>query len=221
MQMQRPPIRIAIFDDHVAMRDVLARALTAEGTFEVVAQGSTADEAIACGPAELPDLMILDIHMPGGGLEAVRRLYLECPIVKSVILSSDDSEHIVSTALSTGAYGYLAKGQPLSAVISDLKLIASGQSQFSPGLASTLLPAQGVATPWQMRDDASELPLTAREEQILSRYAQGLTLEEIAASIGISETTTGASLTNILHKLHENTLYESVAAQTALQTRSQ
>jgi two-component system, NarL family, nitrate/nitrite response regulator NarL len=211
--MQRPPIRIAIFDDHVAMREVFAHALAAEGTFDVVAQGSTADEAIACGNAELPDLMILDIHMPGDGLEAVRRLYLESPVVKSVILSSDDSEHVVSAAFSMGAYGYLEKGQPLSAVISALKLIASGQSQFSPGLASTLLPAGGVATPWLMRDDASQLPLTAREEQILSRYAQGLTLGEIAASIGISDMAAGASLTNILHKLHENTLYESLAAQ--------
>jgi two-component system, NarL family, nitrate/nitrite response regulator NarL len=218
--MQRPPIRIALFDDHEAMRDALAQALAAEGSFDVVAQGSTADDAIACGNAKLPELMIIDIHMPGGGLEAVRRLYLESPVVRTVILSSDDSEHVVSAALSTGAYGYLEKGQPLSAVINALKLIASGQSQFSPGLASTLVAAHGVATPWLMRDDTSQLPLTAREEQILSRYAQGLTLEEIASSIGIAEITAGASLTNILHKLHENTLYESLVAQTALQTRS-
>lgn len=210
--MQRPLIRVALFDDHVAMREGLAIALTSEGSFDVVSQGGTADEAVACGNAELPDLLIVDIQMPGGGLEAVRRIFLESPVVNSVVLSSDDSEHVVSAALSAGAFGFLTKGHSLSSVIEALKRIAAGQSQFSAGLASELMAARGIATPWHMRDDAEQLPLTAREEQILSRYAQGLTIEEIAASIGISEIAAGAYLTNVLHKLHEQSLTGSIAS---------
>jgi two-component system nitrate/nitrite response regulator NarL len=215
MTMQRPPIRIAVFDDHVAMREGLERALAAEGSFEVLSGGGSAGEAVACANTELPDLILLDLNMPGNGLEAVRRLYVESPVVSSVFLSSDDSEHLVSEAFSAGALGFLTKGQSLKSVIQSLKSIAAGQSQFSIGLAAALVSARGVATPWFVGDEFGQLEMTTREEQVLSRFAQGLTVEEIAASIGIGARVVGAVLTNILHKLHELTLFERVLAKQA------
>lgn len=206
----RAPVRVAIFDDHEVMRQVLSRALSAEGSFEIVAAGASADEAVTCGQALLPDLIVTDLQMPGGGLEAVRRLFQTAPFVKIVVLSSDDSEHMVSACFSAGAFGFLTKGQPLRSMIASLAAVAAGQALFSAGVARTLVSNQGVASPWRGPGDATDLPITAREQQILSRYAQGLTVDEIAASIGVSERTVAAFMTNILHKLHEHTLLEKL-----------
>jgi two-component system, NarL family, nitrate/nitrite response regulator NarL len=207
-------IRFAIFDNHAAMREVMARALVAEGSFLCIGGGGSADEAVACGQDLLPDIIVTDMQMPGGGLDAIRRLYVLAPFVKVVVLSSDDSEHLVSACLSAGAFGFLTKGQPLRTFIRDLKAIARGESQFSAGLARTLVSAQGVASPWLNTlvetEGPSNLAVTPREQQILSRFAQGLTIGEIASAIGVSQSTVTAFLTNILLKLHERTLCERV-----------
>ncbi len=206
------PIRVAIFDDHELMRETLVRALTAEGSFEVVASGGTAGDAAACGYDVLPDLMLCDLQMPGYGLDAVRQLYLTAPRVAVVVLSSDDSEHLVSAAYSAGAFGFFTKGQPLRQLIADLKDIAHGRSLFSPALARRIVSPQYLATPWS--DDGEPwLAISPREEQILSRYGQGFSIEEIAGSTGLSTSTVGAFLTNILHKLHEQTLLDDLTAR--------
>ena len=208
MNTRRTQIRIALFDDHAAIRDSMTRALAAEGSFDVVASGGSADEAVASGQNDLPELMLLDLQMPGGGLQAVEKLCRDCPFVKTVILSSDDSEHLVSAAFGAGAFGYLTKGQSLKSIIASLNEIYRGRSQFSAGLASTLIAVRGIATPWHLTDEMGQLSITAREEQILSRFAQGLTVEEIADSIGLAAISVGAYLTNILHKLHQQTLVD-------------
>ena len=208
MNTRRTQIRIALFDDHAAIRDSMTRALAAEGSFDVVASGGSADEAVASGQNDLPELMLLDLQMPGGGLQAVEKLCRDCPFVKTVILSSDDSEHLVSAAFGAGAFGYLTKGQSLKSIIASLNEIYRGRSQFSAGLASTLIAVRGIATPWHLTDEMGQLSITAREEQILSRFAQGLTVEEIANSIGLAAISVGAYLTNILHKLHQQTLVD-------------
>ncbi|NOT70442.1 MAG: response regulator transcription factor [Hyphomicrobium sp.] len=210
--MARRLIRIAIFDDHAAIRQAWMRALASVGGFDVLDGGASASDAIDCGKALLPDLIVLDMQMPGGGLEAVRQLYREAPYVKTVVLSSDDSEHHVSAAFASGAFGFMTKGQPLVSVISDLQAIANGQSQFSAGLARALVSPQGIAAPWREADDPGGLTITAKEEQILSRYGQGLTVGEIASSIGVSPRTVASTFTNILHKLHEHTLFEAALA---------
>ena len=208
MNTRRTQIRIALFDDHAAIRDSMTRALAAEGSFDVVASGGSADEAVASGQNDLPELMLLDLQMPGGGLQAVEKLCRDCPFVKTVILSSDDSEHLVSAAFGAGAFGYLTKGQSLKSIVASLNEIYRGRSQFSAGLASTLIAVRGIATPWHLTDEMGQLSITAREEQILSRFAQGLTVEEIANSIGLAAISVGAYLTNILHKLHQQTLVD-------------
>lgn len=206
------PIRIAIFDDHVLMREALSRALSSVAIFDVVASGGSADEAVAGGNALLPDVLVLDLHMPGSGLEAVRRLFRDVPVVKSVVLSSDDSEHSISEAFAAGAFGYLTKGQPLVSVIADLKAVADGQSQFSPGLARSLVSPQGLAAPWRDEPRPWALEITPREEQILSRCAQGLSVAEIASSIGVRPQTVACTFTNILQKLHEHSMFEYALA---------
>jgi two-component system, NarL family, nitrate/nitrite response regulator NarL len=190
----------------------LASALGAGRAFEIVAQGASADEAVAAANTFLPNVMLIDLHMPGNGLDAVRRVYKQSPIVKTVILSSDDNQHMISEAFSAGASGFLTKGEPLVNVIEALHKIAAGQSQFSPILAAKIVAPRGIATPWHEPDAGGELELTAKEEQILSRYAQGLTTDEISSSTGIRIATVGAYLTNILHKFHEQKLLEGLLA---------
>ena len=161
----------------------------------------------------LPGLILLDLNMPGDGLEGARRLFLDFPAVKSVMLSTQDDEHIVSTALSAGAYGFLAKGIPTCELANALARIHAGQSEMSSVLAGRLLAQQGFGAPWRSLGETGILEITDREEQVLRRVAQGMTPDETGASIGLSGATVAAVLTNILLKLHEHDLLNHALAR--------
>ena len=206
-------IRVALFDDHVLMREQLASVLRRDYGYDVVATGGSVDEAVVCAEEFLPDLIVLDLNMPGDGLEGARRLFLDFPAVKSVMLSTQDDEHIVSTALSAGAYGFLAKGIPTCELANALARIHAGQSEMSSVLAGRLLAQQGFGAPWRSLGETGILEITDREEQILRRVAQGMTPDETGASIGLSGATVATVLTNILLKLHEHDLLNHALAR--------
>ena len=97
------PLQIAIVDDHPLFREGVAATLRRQPGFEVVAEGSSAAEAIAIAAQRLPDIMLLDLSMPGGGLEAVRQIATAYPVVKSIMLTVSQDEEDVTTALRAGA----------------------------------------------------------------------------------------------------------------------
>jgi two-component system nitrate/nitrite response regulator NarL len=208
-------IRIAIFDDHALVRDALANALSAQPDFEVVATGSSAAEAVATAENHLPHLAILDVSMPGDGLQAALGIVRSVPFVKCVMLSSQDDEHVVSAALAAGAYAFLAKGISVQRLAGELRQVHRGQSYISAALAARLLPG-GFGSPW-IGDDGGEalIEITEREEQILRRLAQGFTVDEIGASIGLSPETVSRFLTNVLIKLHERSLIDDALAHSS------
>lgn len=207
-------IRLAIFDDHELMRKALTRALHAETVFEIVASGSSADAAVRAAEEDLPDIMLLDVSMPGGGINAAREICKIAPFVKCVMLSSTDDEDIVGAALSAGAYAFLAKGIALQHLADSLKRVHRGWSVISPGLASDLISGRGFGAPWT-NTAAAAIELSEREEQILSRTAQGLTETEIAEGIGLSVQSVGAFLTNVLIKLHSQARVDIVLRSNA------
>ncbi len=207
------PIRIALFDDHALVREHLAAVLCRDYGYDVVATGGSVDEAVACAEEFLPDLIVLDVNMPGEGLEGARRIFRDFPAVKTVMLSTQDDEHIVSAALSAGAYGFLAKGCPTRELADAFVKIHSGQSEMSSVLAGRLLSQQGFGAPWRSANETGSLEITDREEQVLRRVAQGMTPSETGASIGLSGATVSAVLTNILLKLHEHDLLNHAVAR--------
>lgn len=196
-------ISIALFDDHERLRGVLAEMLGREPRIEVVATGASKADAMAVADALLPDVILLDVNMPGDGLECARELKAVYPAINIVMLTSDDSEQTALLALRAGASAVIDKGAPLSAIYRTITNISAGLAYLSPKLAELLMPVSGRGTPWFQTAAAGEIALTYREEQILSRLAQGLTPEEIGPSIGLAPETVLKFQANILRKVHD------------------
>lgn len=194
-------IRIAVVDDHPIMRAGVVRTLNDEPDFDVVGEGGSADEAVALAQQLMPDMMLLDMNMPGSGTRAVERIGLLCPAVKVVMLTVQEDYESVTTALKLGAHGYVLKGVGASELVNILRDVCEGGSYVSPGLAAKLLTdfSEPAAKPGSPKHNLNSL--TAREEQILRLLGQGLSNKEIGARLDIKEKTVKHYVTNILQKL--------------------
>jgi two-component system, NarL family, nitrate/nitrite response regulator NarL len=201
-------IRIALVDDHARVREALAAVLSREDDFAIVGTGASGDEAVQLAEDLLPDVLLLDINMPGDGVSAARRIFRSCPAVRIVMLTSADDAYLVDAALSAGARGYIIKGEPASVIAKAIRDAVDERSFIAPSLASRLLASPGYGSPWGADSD-SPIELVEREEQVLRRLAQGLTYLEISESTGLSEAAVAAFVTNILMKLHAQTAVET------------
>ncbi len=181
---------------------MIASALALSADFAVIASGTSADEAIRMTEALLPDIVVMDLNMPGNGIAAAAAINAVFPAVRIVIHSSDDSEHQIGTALRAGAMAYVVKGSPIRELASTLKSVARSTVSLSPAFAEQLLAPRTLAAPWMDLGAALPIGMTEREEQILRRCAQGLTNEEIGQGLGLSGETVAKFLTNVLLKLH-------------------
>ncbi len=194
-------IRIAVVDDHPILRAGVVRTLVDEKDFEVIGEGGSADEAVAIAQQALPDLMLLDMNMPGTGPAAVEKISLLCPAVKVVMLTVQEDYESVTTALKLGARGYVLKGVGASELVSILRDVHEGGSYVSPSLAAKLLSDFDESEPEADGANGSLDSLTAREEQILRLLGQGLSNKEIGVRLDLKEKTVKHYVTNILQKL--------------------
>lgn len=192
-------IRIAVIDDHPLFRSGVAVTLGAEPRYEVVAQGGSAAEAIRIAEQLLPDIMLIDITMPGCGLAAAQKISQTCPVVRVVVLTASESDEHVLAALEAGVRGYVLKGVSATELVRTLNAILVGETYVTPALAARLLQQVRKATVTQRPNDHASL--TVREEEILAEVSQGLTNKEIANRLGISEKTVKHYMTNIMEKL--------------------
>jgi len=172
--------------------------LLESGYFDVVAQAGDKDTAIKLAQKHLPDLMLLDVSMPGGGIETANELSKLLPVVKIIMLTVSEQEHDVQAALKAQAQGYLLKGVASDELISILQDIHRGDSYISPNLAMNLLMRSEDPEPEAVED----FDLSDRERQILEKLASGLSNREIADDIFLSEKTVKHYMTNIMNKLH-------------------
>jgi two-component system, NarL family, nitrate/nitrite response regulator NarL len=195
-------LRVVIADDHALFREGLVSILGAETDIEVVGQGGSAQEAVRLAQDLLPEIILLDLDMPGGGLEAARIIANNCPVVKIVILTaSEQDDHLIS-ALKIGARAFILKGVAARELLRILRTVNAGESYVPPALAASLL-LELHETGSQVRK-APENPLselTAREREILENLASGLSNKEIGDKLFLSEKTVKHYMTNILQKL--------------------
>lgn len=201
MTAQAPDkLRIAIVDDHPLFRDGVAATLNNSPGLEVIGQGANSDQALQLALDLLPDVLLLDISLPGGGIEATREIARLCPYVKVIMLTASENEQHVSSALEAGARGYILKGIGSAELIRTIHAIHEGEHYVTPQLAARLLSM--MKKPASAPPAADMLPdLTKREEQILDGVAEGKTNKEIARVLNISEKTVKHYMTNIMHKL--------------------
>lgn len=192
-------IHVVIVDDHPLFRAGVAHMLGREADFEIVGEGSSAEEALNLVRDLLPDILILDIDMPGSGLEAARAVTAVYPVTKLVILTASEDEGNLQAALKAGARAYILKGSPARELISILRSVQAGHGYVPPALAASLLsePAAGGG----QVDAATTEALTEREHQVLEGLAVGLSNKEIGQQLHLTEKTVKYYVTNILQKL--------------------
>lgn len=193
-------ISIVVVDDHPLFREGVVTTLQESGNFNVVAQAGNQEDAIREVEKHLPDLMLVDVSMPGGGIETAQKITKLVPIVKIIMLTVSEHEDDVQAALRAQARGYVLKGVASDDLIAILKDIHNGDSYISPNLAANLLmrSSEDAGDPSSFED----FDLNERERQILEKLSAGLSNREIADDIYLSEKTVKHYMTNIMHKLH-------------------
>jgi DNA-binding NarL/FixJ family response regulator len=192
-------IRIAIVDDHPLFREGVARSLGEMGGFELVGEGASAEDAERLARASTPDILLLDISMPGGGLNALAAILAAMPEQKVVMLTVSETNADVAQALKAGARGYVLKGVGSKALAEILRDVANGQSYVSPSLSARLL--SDLLQPTGSKPDPLS-QLTGREAEILKLVAEGLSNKEVAARLSLQEKTVKHHMTRVLAKLN-------------------
>lgn len=199
------PIRLLLVDDHTLFRKGLAKLLATDEEFQVVGEAHDGREALKKATELKPDLVLMDIHMPGAdGLEATRRIRESLPSTKVVILTVSEENDDLFEAIKCGAHGYLLKKKvDPEELDSMLKGVFRGEAPISRLTAGKILTA--FATRTQRRKtpaDVLEEELSPRETEVIRLVADGLTNKEIGVKLGIEENTVKNHLKNILGKLH-------------------
>ena len=199
-------IRVVVVDDHAVVRSGIKLLLDSHEDIEVVAEAGNAKDAIFRVREQTPDVILLDLVMPGeGGIEVLPKLLKEAPDAKVLVLSMEDDPSYVREAFAAGASGYVLKEAADEEVVAAIRDIASGGSYVHPTLG-----AQMVAADAADRAAAEADPLSDREREILRLLALGHTNQEIAKMLFISVRTAETHRAHIMQKLRLSTRAELV-----------
>jgi DNA-binding NarL/FixJ family response regulator len=190
-------IRVLIADDHPLFRDGLTAMLNDGSDTELAAAAATGPEAVDLARETQPDVVVMDLHMPGlNGIEATRRIVAESPHIAVLVLTMFDDDDSIFSALRAGARGYLLKGADRRQIRSAIHAAANGEIIFGAHLAARMLGYFTAAPAPQVFSQ-----LTDREREVLELVAQGRANASIAARLGLSQKTIRNHVSNILTKL--------------------
>jgi two-component system response regulator NreC len=183
--MRVAPLRLLLADDHGVLRAGLCALLDRQDGFEVVGEAESADEAVRLALSLRPDVAVLDIRMPGGGIEATRRIHEEAPNIVVLVLSQYDDTAYLRQALAAGASGYALKRSSGAELVEAIRTVARGEVYLHPSLARVLV-ADALGS--QRGGDAGPAreALSEREAQVLRLVALGHTSQQIAEQLFLS-----------------------------------
>ena len=214
------PIRVVLVDDHALMREGIATILSLQPDLEVVGLAGSGEEALDLVRESRPDVVCMDVEMPGlGGLEATRQLVADPDIDTCVLmLTTFEREDYLLAALTAGASGFLLKNSRPEALAAGIRTVASGDSLLSPEVTRAVI-ARAVAgsgsAPEATRpaptESAAASSLTEREREVLRLLAQGLSNEEIAEALFVGRATIKTHVSNVLLKLALRDRVQAVA----------
>jgi len=197
-------IRVAVVDDHAMFRAGVIQSLGLDGDIEVVGEGGSAAEAVQLAKELAPDLILLDVSMPGNGVEAAREILGMQSPPRVAMLTVSETDNDVVSALEAGAVGYLPKGIRATDLIAAVRALKDGRSVVSPDLVLRVLSNK-------VRADGSPLAsLSDQEKRTLRLVAKGLSNREVGERLDVQEKTIKYHVTNILRKLNARNRVEAV-----------
>jgi two-component system, NarL family, nitrate/nitrite response regulator NarL len=202
-QLVGESIRVAVADDHPMFRAGVVMSLQGEAGIDIVGDAADAAAALELARRELPDVMLLDIAMPGGGHDAARWIAAACPATRIVMLTVSEDEDDLLEAMKAGASGYVLKGAGASELAAVIRSVHAGEVYVAPALAWGML--RELRTPRSSPYDA----LTDREREVLELVAEGLSNQEVGERLGLAEKTIKHYMTNILGKLQVRSRVEA------------
>jgi two-component system response regulator NreC len=192
-------IRILVVDDHTIMRDGIRALLSLHDDIEVVGEASEGKEALDKAQELMPDVVIMDIAMPGmDGLEATRRIRKKHPKIKVLVLTQHDNKEYIISVIKAGASGYVPKRALGSELVSAIRAVQQGDSFLYPSAAAALIEDYLL----QAREEEPYDQLTAREREVLKLIAEGYTSKEIADMLFLSLKTILGHRSKIMEKLN-------------------
>ena len=211
------PIRVVLVDDHALMRQGISTILSAQADIEVVGEASSGEEALEVVRLVQPDVVCMDVEMPGiGGLEATRQLVSDTEVTAHILmLTTFEREDYLLAALDAGASGFLLKNARPEHLVDGVRSIAAGEALLAPELTRAVIEravardrAESTATA-----SISVIPdeLTEREVEVLRLMAEGLSNDEIAAALVIGRATVKTHVSNVLMKLSLRDRVQAVA----------
>jgi DNA-binding NarL/FixJ family response regulator len=202
------PITISLVEDNHQLRGTLARLLDCAEGFKCVSQYANAEDALAGLPKDKPDVVLMDINLPGmNGVECVRRLKQNAPEIAAVMLTAYEDTENIFNALAAGATGYLLKRAPRAELLDAIREVRRGGSPMTTHIARKVVQSfqrENVST-------QSGEALSTREQEVLDHLSQGFLYKEIAEKMGISYETVHTYIRRIYEKLQVRTRTEAVA----------
>lgn len=203
------PVRVFLVDDHILFRKGIASLLATHPSFEVAGEAASGTEALAQIPDTMPDLVLMDIAMPGmDGIEATRRLKERLPALRIIMLTMADNDQNVFEAIKSGAQGYLLKEVDAATFFTTLQAVQRGEAYLSGAMAAKVLEEFARQAPRPAADDS---PLSLREQEVLTLIAQGHSNKQIATQLCIADSTVKNHLRNILAKLELDNRVQAAA----------
>jgi DNA-binding NarL/FixJ family response regulator len=200
------PLKVLIVDDHPVTRDGLRSALATAQDLEVIGEAGTGEEAVETATRLHPDLVFMDVRMPGmGGIEATRAIRLALPDTKVILFTVDGSRAAIAEAIQAGVSGYLLKDMSSDDLVRAARMAMDGKAVIHPALTKVFLDE----VRFMPKDNGS--PLSPREVQILQHIASGSSTKEVARDLGISVHTVKTHLERIFDKLGANDRAQAVA----------
>ena len=193
-------LRIVLADDHARIRGRVRAALEASGC-EVVGEGASAEDAVRLAVEHRPDVALLDIHMPGNGIQAARDITKAAPEVAIVMLTQSAEDDDLFDSLRAGASGYLLKDTDPATLADKLRGVLDGEAAMPPRLVARIMDEFRPAKRRFARSSAAAAKLSAREWEVMQLLGEGLTTDEVSKRLFLSPTTVRVHVSSVLKKL--------------------
>jgi DNA-binding NarL/FixJ family response regulator len=198
--MTMAAVRVVVADDHPVFRRGLGMLLASVSDIEVVGEAATGTDVVAAAAGTAPDVVVMDLHMPGmDGIEATRRVRQACPQTAVLVLTMVEEDAAVLAAMRAGALGYLVKDADQDEIVRGIHAVVRGEVILGPPVARQLIEYLSAAPPIPRPPTFPEL--TAREHEVLGLIAQGQSNQEIAAQLELSLKTVRNHVSSIFNKL--------------------